>query len=98
MSLTAKERRALELEIERQYAQFQKEHENDLVILVLYVLHRQLGFGAKRLKKFYTAFDQEFQSLMDHYQMPGEHVWLAKKALKDIGVDVEEWMKESPTL
>lgn len=92
--LTAKERRAMELEISRQIAEAERKHENDLDILVLYVLHVHLGFGKKRLRRFYEAFTIEHDKLVEHYEMPDDDVWLADFKLKKIGVDVAEWNAE----
>ena len=86
--LTAKERKAMELEINRQNA-------NDFDAMVLYVLHTHLGFGKKRLRRFYDAFSAEHDKLIEHYEMPDGGAWLADMKLKEIGVDVAAWNKES---
>ena len=54
--LTAAERKAMELEINRQLAESDRQHANDFDAMVLYVLHTHLGFGKKRLRRFYEAF------------------------------------------
>lgn len=92
--LTAKERKAMELEINRQIAESERQHANDLDILVLYVLHVHLGFGKKRLRRFFEAFTAEHNKLIDYYEMPDDNVWLADRKLKEIGVDVAAWNAE----
>lgn len=62
--------------------------------MVLYTLHVHLGFGKKRLRKFYDAFSAEHDRLIQYYQMPDDYTWLCKEMLKRIGVDVEAWNKE----
>lgn len=59
-----------------------------------YTLHVHLGFGKKRLRKFYDAFSAEHDRLIQYYQMPDDYTWLCKEMLKRIGVDVEAWNKE----
>lgn len=92
--LTAAERKAMKLEINRQIAEFERSHVNDLDILVLYVLHVHLGFGKKRLRRFYEAFTAEHNKLIEYYEMPDDNVWLADRKLKEIGVDVAAWNAE----
>ena len=95
--LTAKERQAMNLEIDRQIAEHERQHAIDLDILILYVLHTHLGFGKKRLRRFYDAFNVEHDKLIARYEMPPEdNVWLADVKLKEIGVDVAAWDAEKP--
>lgn len=93
--LSAAERKAMELEINRQIAESERNHTNNIDILVLYTLHVHLGFGKKRLRRFYEAFVGEYNRLLDHYEMPDDNVWLADTALKRIGVDVTAWNEET---
>lgn len=93
--LTAKERKAMELEINQQIAEADRQHANDFDAMVLYVLHTHLGFGKKRLRRFYDAFSAEHDKLIEHYEMPDGGAWLADMKLKEIGVDVAAWNKES---
>lgn len=92
---TAKERKAMNEEINRQLIEADRKYTNDFDAMVLYTLHRHLGFGKKRLRKFWEAFKTEHEKLIEHYQMPGEGAWLADYKLKEIGVDVAEWNKEA---
>ena len=92
--LTAAERRAMEIEINRQIAESDRQHANDIDAMVLYVLHTHLGFGKKRLRRFYEAFSVEHNKLIEHYEMPDGGAWLADRKLKEIGVDVTAWNAE----
>lgn len=92
--LTAKERKALDIEINRQILEADKRYTNDIDAMVLYVLHKHLGFGYKRLRLFWEAFKAEHKELREHYEMPDDNAWLARQKLKDIGVDVEAWNAE----
>lgn len=92
--LTAKERKAMELEINRQIAEADRQHTNDFDAMVLYVLHTHLGFGKKRLRRFYDAFSAEHDKLIEHYEMPDGGAWPADMKLKKIGVDVAAWNAE----
>ena len=96
--LTKDEQKALDIEIYNQLAERDREWETDMDALALYVLRVHLGFGKKRLRRFYDAFTIEHKALREHYAMQNEEgagVWLAKRKLKEIGVDVEEWAKEA---
>lgn len=91
---TAKERTAMNMEINRQIIEADKKYTNDIDAMVLYTLHVHLGFGKKRLRRFWEAFQQEHKALIEYYQMPDDGAWLCQRKLKDIGVNVEEWNKE----
>jgi hypothetical protein len=91
---TAKERKAMNEEINRQLIEADRKYTNDFDAMVLYTLHTHLGFGKKRLRKFWEAFKTEHDKLIEYYQMPSEGAWLADYKLKEIGVDVAEWNKE----
>lgn len=92
--LTAKERKAMNLEISKQIAIMERDHVNEIDALVLYVLYKRYGWGKKRLRDFYEAFTAEHNRLIEHYEMPNDNAWLALKELKEIGVDVEAWNSE----
>lgn len=94
--LTKDEQRAMDIEVNRQLAERDRAYEADLNALALYVLRVHLGFGKKRLRRFWDAFRAEHKALRDYYLMdgPGDGEFLAKRELKKIGVDVEEWAKE----
>ena len=58
-------------------------------------LREQLGFGNKRLKKFYDNFSRGIEALIRRYEMEqGDDVWLCTYKLKEIGCDLEKWEKE----
>jgi hypothetical protein len=91
---TKKEQKAMREEINRQIMEADEQYSLDLDAMILYTLHVHLGFGKKRLREFWEAFQREHDNLVKHYQMPGEFTWLCHHKLKEIGVDVEEWSKE----
>ena len=92
--LTAAEKKAMDMEINRQIVEADRRYADDIDAMVLYTLHVHLGFGKKRLRKFYDAFSAEHDRLIQYYQMPDDYTWLCKEMLKRIGVDVEAWNRE----
>lgn len=94
VDLTAKERKAMDMEINRQILEADKRYTNDIDAMVLYALHKHLGFGPKRLRRFWEAFNAEHKKLRDYYEMPDDGPWLADRELKEIGVDVAAWNAE----
>lgn len=92
--LSAAERKAMDMEINRQLMEAYKRYADDIDAMVLYTLRVHLGFGKTRLRKFYDAFSAEHDRLIQYYQMPDDYTWLCKEMLKRIGVDVEAWNKE----
>lgn len=65
--LTAAEKKAMELEINRQIAEADKRYIDDIDAMVLYTLRVYLGFGPKRLRKFWDALSAEHDRLIQHY-------------------------------
>lgn len=49
--LTAKERRAMNIEINRQIVEADRKYLNNVDAMILYFLHKHLGFGKKRLRE-----------------------------------------------
>lgn len=92
--LTAAEKKAMSMEINRQIVEADRRYTDDIDAMVLYTLRVHLGFGKKRLRKFYDAFSAEHDRLIQYYQIPDDYPWLCKEMLKHIGVDVEEWNRE----
>ena len=94
--LTAAERKAMDIEINRQIAEKDAQYAADIDALVLYVLMVRYGWKKKRLRKFWDAFNAEHKALRDFYMMdePGDNEWLAHRMLKDIGVDIHQCYQE----
>jgi hypothetical protein len=96
--LNAAERKAMDLEIQRQLAEFDLRNEREIDAIILWELHQQFGFGPKRLKHFYQNFGVELHNLIQRYQMSADdEVWLATHILKEYGIDLEEWEREMRT-
>lgn len=94
--LTAAERQAMKLEINRQILKHDEQYAVDMDAMVLYTLMAHYGWKKKRLKRFWKAFVAEHKALREFYQMngSGDNEWLAHHKLKEIGVDVRQWYKE----
>lgn len=95
---TAAEKKAMDMEINRQIIEADIRYTDDIDAMVLYALMVHLGFGPKRLRRFYEAFSVEHDRLIQHYEMPDDYTWLCKEQLKKIGVDVEAWNRERGSL
>ena len=93
--LTAAEKKAMNMEIERQLAEFTRKHAVEIEALVLRQIRRKLGYGEKRLREFFDTFDDDLEKLCMYYDMGDEDkAWLCTKELKEEGFDVEQWHKE----
>lgn len=89
------EQRALDHAINEQIVENDRAFDMDKESSILWMLHTQFGFGPKRLKKAWKLFYSETLKLREYYLMDQEDDgWLARKKLKEIGCDVEEWYKE----
>lgn len=91
--LTAKQRKALYDEVNRQTAKNVQSLSQNLSAMVLWCLHEHLGFGKKRLMRFQKAFMPMIQELQDFYlaENAEETQFVCKYRLKhEVGIDVEE--------
>ncbi len=90
--LTAAEKKAMDLEIKRQLAEYDQKHAIELEALYLWVLHEKFGFGEKRLRKLHDELIQSIEELLAWYQLDADDdVWLCTKKLKDAGIDIAKW-------
>lgn len=94
--MTNAEKKAMEIEIKKQIAEYDEKHRREINAVVLWALHRYFGFGKKRLKRFFDNFDNELDELLERYEAGDrERSWLCTHKLKEIcHVDLEEWEKE----
>lgn len=90
--LTSAERKAMEMEIRRQIAEYNRKHRKELIALILWQLHIQLGFGHTRLKRFYDKFIPEVEAMIKRYEMTDSDAdWLCARQLEEYGIDLDEW-------
>lgn len=94
--LNEKEKKALDIEIGKEFAKYNRNNANEVDAIILWVLHDQFGFGHDRLKKFHAAFQPSLKELCKRYEMTDkdDELWLCTRKLLDIGVDIEDWNKE----
>ena len=94
--LTAAERRAMNIEINRQIVVKDEQYQENLDALILYVLMVKRGWKKKRLHDFWKDFIVVHKELRDFYQMDkaGDAEWFCHRELKKIGVDVHQWYEE----
>ena len=95
MSMTADERKALQIELRKEIAEIDHKYAADIDALMLYVLASRYGWRKKRLLDIWKAFAEEHERLSEYYQMDdvGDLEWLAHRELAKIGVDVRKWEK-----
>ena len=95
-SLSPSQRKAMNKEINRQVLERDKTYWLDIDAMTLWALHEVFGFGPSRLKRFFDAFDNIHEDLRKHYELStDDQTWLVRQKLKDMGVDVAAWEKES---
>jgi hypothetical protein len=96
VSLTKKQRDVLKEEIKNALVRKLEEYDREFDAIVLWVLREQLGFGKKRLERFYKMFFALSRELKNRYEeeSPGLP---AMAELKKIGVDVVEWANKYST-
>lgn len=92
--LTHKEQKALDIEIQKQLADYNRKNMMEVDSIILWILHSMYGLGEKRLRMFYDNFHKELEALADRYEMDDEDIYLCTENLRRIGIDVEKWHQE----
>ena len=98
--LTAAEKKAMDIEIKRELVKLNEQNMMELDAIILWVLHEELGFGHKRLRRFYECFNKSVNDLNARYEFAGtaeDKIWLCTHKLKEYGIDIEKWNKETIT-
>lgn len=93
--MSSTSRKAMDEEIKRQILEYDKKHMIEFDAMVLFNLYSEFGFGAQRLRKFYDSFKKLYKELQDQYCMPDDVPFICIQKLKDLGVDLESWERES---
>ena len=94
MELTAAEKKALNLEIQRQLAEYDRKHTMEIDAIILWILHEHFGFGPKRLRRYYDEFGPAIRELVDRYECEDQdQIWLCTYKLKEYGIDLDKWKK-----
>lgn len=88
--LTNKEQKAMNNEIEAQLQEARVRDADEFDAAVLWAMHLCLGFGKKRLRKFYDFFRTLYLS-NKRWQFGRNEIDLLKK----IGVYIEEWNRDN---
>lgn len=92
---TTAEKKAIEMEIKRQMADYDSKHMLEIDALILWQLHEQFKFGPINLKRFFDGFSDSMDALSKRYELENEDkIWLCTKQLKDYGVDLEKWQED----
>lgn len=92
---TNAQKKAMVAEINRQIIEREEQYAIDYETAVLYAVRSHLGFGRRRLKRFYEALFGATRMLAERYEMQDDDaVWLCDRKLKEIGVDVKQWHEE----
>ena len=92
--LTPKERKALDIEINRQLIESHRKFTDDVDYMVLWCIRKCFKCGPKRLKRYYDFFIKANEDLIKHYEMADAGVFIARKELNKIGCNVEQWNSE----
>lgn len=80
----------------RYFQEFDRRHSDEIDALILWEIHEQLGFGEKRLKRFYDGFEKSYRDLQSRYECTDEEgIWVCQKKLLTIGVDLDRWRADA---
>lgn len=93
--LTAAEKKAMNIEIDKQLAEHTRKHQVEIECLFLRELREKYGFGEARLKRAFNDFSNDLDELITKYELGEEDkLWIATQQMKQQGFDVEKWHRE----
>lgn len=94
--MSAAEKKAMDMEIQKQLAEYDRKHAFEIDALILWVIRQVFGFGPIKLKRFYMRFHKEINALIERYELDDSNkIWLCTYMLKQEGIDIEEWRREA---
>lgn len=89
--LTKKEREAVAVECDRQFADLLDKFNRQAAAQVLFVLHFEYGFGQDELEKFAKKLTAVQSGLEDRYELKcGDTPWLCETKLREDHIDVDK--------
>lgn len=100
LQLNKEVKEAMEAEAERMAKEaideMNRQNEDELDAMVLYILHAEFGFGETRLKRFYDSFSTGLRELGERYKMNeyGDRLWLCQRKLEEAGIDISKWKEK----
>lgn len=95
VSLSNAEKKALDMEIARQLADYTQKYELEVESMVLLVLRDEFGFGEQRLRRAHKGLSKGIDDLVNRYQMTDQDAaWLCTYKLKEEGFDISKWDEE----
>jgi hypothetical protein len=94
--LTAAERKAMRIEIQKQLAEDTRKHAIEIDAMFLWYMYEEFGLSLEQLKQLFMGFAPRIDELCNRYEMYDQEgtMWLCTHKLKEMGVDLEEWDKE----
>ena len=93
--LTAAEKKAMNIEIAKQLAEFTRKYQVEIESLFLREMRQKYGHGAVRLRRDFDDFANDLDELIARYELGEEDkLWLVQQQLKAEGFDVEQWHRE----
>lgn len=94
--LTAAEQKALDIEIAKNFAEYDRKNTDEIDAVILWILRSEFGFEYDMLKQFHDRFVPALEDLCKRYEMGGreDEIWLCTHKLKEDGIDIEEWNRE----
>lgn len=100
VTLNAAEQRALDKEIKKQCAEFDRKNSREIVAMFLWVSHEVFGHGPKRMKRQYKKFNTELKKLLERYEMDDtDGAWLCTYKLNQYlarhGTCLDDWYEEN---
>lgn len=93
--LTAAERKAMNMEIDRQMAEIIRKTNIEIEAILLKRARDKLGYGEKRLRELFDGCDDDIARMIQAYELSDrDAAWLCTRQLKEEGFDVEQWYRE----
>lgn len=85
-------KKAMIREINRQILEQEDKFIQGLDAMILWTLREELGFGKKRLERFYKAVIRSYKEMCKFYEM--DDTYPAEYKLREIGVDLDKLRKD----
>ena len=87
-NLTAAEKKAMNMEIQRQLAEYDRNNVKEITAAVLWNLYSEFNLPVEELERFRKTFIPTIEALCERYELTdeGDDIWLCMHKLKELGI------------
>lgn len=93
--LSKEQKQAIRLEVDKSFKEELLQHANRMDAMVLWILYDKYSWSKEQLVEFYKEYIKYYNDLVDYYDLPDSHEFIAQSNLKTYAdIDIDAWNRE----